>query len=462
MASTYLSRTASSAGNRRTWTWSSWVKRSDIITRQEIFSQYANLNVNEWFELAFNTDNTIFASRYSENVFSTNQVFRDTSAWYHIVLAVDTTQATASDRVKFYINGVQVTSFSSITYPTQNDDTGMNMASLIHIGNLALNNNFKFDGSMSHVHLIDGTAYDASAFGETDATTGIWKPKTAPSVTYGTNGFFLKFENSGAFGTDSSGNGNNFTVNGTMTQTVDTPSNVFATLNALANNGSGTLAYGNTEISASGTVNFVGTTGTLGFNKGKYYWEMKVFRPSGTLYVFPGVTCTPNLNFVSVDRNEIASYRTETQGHTYQFASNGAEYYYNDTTLSYPHSSFSNGDIVSIAMDADNNKLYLGINGTWQNSDDPTSGATGTGAVSTISPDATVGSYTGSGYWIPCINVYYESTTKSAHNFGNGYFGTTAVASAQNPDDGIGIFEYEVPADYKALCTKSINAQEYS
>jgi hypothetical protein len=93
--------------------------------------------------------------------------------------------------------------------------------------------NAPFDGLMAHVHFIDGTAYDASAFGETDATTGIWKPKTAPVVTYGTNGFFLKFENSASFGTDSSPNGNNFTVNGTMTQTIDTPSNVFATWNPL-------------------------------------------------------------------------------------------------------------------------------------------------------------------------------------------------------------------------------------
>ena len=454
MASTYLSR-ATSAGNRRIATFSAWIKKSNITAEQVYF--YGN-STSPALSLYTNGDG-LRLSLENGNFLYSNNLLRDTSGWYHIVYSIDTTQATASDRFKMYINGTQVTSFLNSSYPTQNFDINMNLDSQnMYVGGIPGGANF--DGSMSHVHFIDGTAYDASAFGEYDSN-GVWKAKISPSVTYGTNGFFILKDSASV--TDQSGNGNNFTVaGGTLTNTQDCPANVFATLNALANNGSGTLAYGNTEISASGTVNFVGTTGTLGFNKGKYYWEMKVFRPSGTLYVFPGVTCTPNLNFVSVDRNEIASYRTETQGHTYQFSSNSAEYYYNDTTLSYPHSSFSNGDILSIAMDADNNKLYLGINGTWQNSGDPTSGATGTGAVSTISPDATVGSYTGSGYWIPCINVYYESTTKSAHNFGNGYFGTTAVASAQNPDDGIGIFEYDVPTGYKALCTKSINAQEYS
>ena len=125
---------------------------------------------------------------------------------------------------------------------------------------------------MSHFHFIDGTAYDASAFGETDATTGIWKPKTAPSVTYGTNGFFLKFENSGAFGTDSYVNANNFTVNGTMTQTIDTPSNVFATINPLDNfYNASTFTNGNNTI-ITGSTNVSWNTSTLGVSSGKWYW----------------------------------------------------------------------------------------------------------------------------------------------------------------------------------------------
>jgi len=426
MASTYLSRTASSAGNRRTWTWSSWVKRSDIITRQEIFSQYANLNSDEWFELAFNTDNTIFASRYSEGVFSTNQVFRDTSAWYHIVLAVDTTQATASDRVKFYINGVQVTSFSSITYPAQNDDTGMNMASLIHIGNLALNNNFKFDGSMSHVHLIDGTAYDASAFGETDATTGIWKPKTAPSVTYGTNGFFLKFENSGAFGTDSSGNGNNFTVNGTMTQTVDTPSNVFCTINALSKGSGITLSNGNTTITNGAT--WYSAMATIMPSTGKWYWENKV-SSLGTLNCGVTKSTQDGTTHSSVDAGRS------------MYSSNGTVYNEGLASSDYATgTTFTTNDIIGVAIDIAGDTIAYYKNGT---------------LIHTVS-DSGISSAEG---WSPAWGM--NSGTFNV-NFGNGFFGTTAVSSAENPDDGIGIFEYDVPTGYKALCTKSINAQEYS
>ena len=158
-------------------------------------------------------------------------------------------------RIKIYINGEQITSFSSSTNPTQNTDYGWNQASNHFIGSTGQPGGY-YNGSMSHFHFIDGTAYEASDFGETDSTTGIWKPKTAPSVTYGTNGFFLKFENSGAFGTDSSGNSNTFTVNGTMTQTIDTPSNVFANWNPLANfNNTLTFSKGNLTAIANSSSN---------------------------------------------------------------------------------------------------------------------------------------------------------------------------------------------------------------
>ena len=170
----------------------------------------------------------------------TNRKFRDTSAWYHLVIATDTTQSTAGDRVKIYVNGVQETSFATSTIPNQNVQPHYlynNMTKVI--GAYANGPANYFDGQMAHFHMTDGTAYQASTFGETDATTGIWKPKVSPSVTYGNNGFFLKFDNSANMGLDSSGNTNNFTVNGTIIQTKDTPSNVFASLNAIDAAGNG-------------------------------------------------------------------------------------------------------------------------------------------------------------------------------------------------------------------------------
>jgi hypothetical protein len=225
MASTTLTRTQSN-GNRKTFTVSFWLKRSAISVNTQLFGTDPDGSVGNNFNIfdITTTDEFDISGYESETTFRliTNRKFRDTSAWYHVVLSVDTTQATASDRIKIYVNGVQETSFSTETYPSQNHDTKFNLNS--YIFNIGGRSGALFDGSMTHVHFIDGTAYDASTFGETDSTTGIWKPKTAPSVTYGTNGFFLKFENSASFGTDSSGNANNFTVNGTMTQTIDTPS----------------------------------------------------------------------------------------------------------------------------------------------------------------------------------------------------------------------------------------------
>jgi hypothetical protein len=230
MASTYLTRTLGS-GDTQEWTISFWTKK--MMASGSLLSVGTSGNYDQIY---FNADKFAYysATGGTDDFFIySEQVFRDSSAWYHIVLAIDTTQATSSNRAKLYVNGEQVTTFDgSNVYPSQNFNVRINSSSQHNIGNRIYSSDFNFNGSMAHVHFIDGTAYDASTFGQTDATTGIWKPKTAPSVTYGTNGFFLKFENSAAFGTDSSGNDNTFTVNGTMTQTVDTPSNVFCTFNA--------------------------------------------------------------------------------------------------------------------------------------------------------------------------------------------------------------------------------------
>ena len=442
MASTYLTRTATS-GNRQIATFSGWIKKgSNGVDTNRVFLEYSTST--NYFEIRWRSvDNLRIYEELSGGTgfeLITNRLFRDNSAWYHIVVEIDTTQATASDRIKLYINGVQETSFSTETYPSQNYNVQMNVNSkVVSIGAYQYAGSNYFDGSMAHVHWIDGTAYDADTFGETDATTGIWKPKTAPSVTYGTNGFFLKFENSGAFGTDSSGNSNNFTVNGTMTQTIDTPSNVFATFNPLFRKGTDTPAFSNGNTKAtfdSGGNEFALTT--LGATTGKYYTEIKWGTAHGNAATATGIldmaysgTADPN-NSVTNAFGYFGSGNKNVSG-----------------TSSAYGDGYTSGDIISIAMDLDNSKLYFAKNGTWQNSGDPTSGATGTGAISIIS-GVTYGFFA-SDY----------STTDAMINNGNGYFGTTAVSSAENPDDGIGIFEYAVPTGYKALCTKSINAQEY-
>ena len=446
MASTYLSRTLGTATNRKIWTFSTWIKRNNITSTNHIFGASVNPTTYPALEIAFTSSGVFLLSEYNGSGYNiqlnTNRLFRDVSAWYHIVVSVDTTQSTASDRVKIYVNGVQETSFSTANYYSQNTDPAINNASIHTIGKHPFSSeSADLDAILSHFHFIDGTAYDASTFGETDATTGIWKPKTAPSVTYGTNGFFLKFENSGSMGTDSSGNGNNFTVNGTMTQTIDTPSNVFATFNALTEFSGNGMSNGNLKFTNS-TSTYSMRHSTLAVSQGKYYAEFKITDMTNGFSIV-GISDANQFDYDSFmgSKSRAYSYRSDgTKGN-------------NSTSSSYGN-TFTTGDIIGVAMDLDNNKLYFSKNGTWQNSGDPTSGATGTGSAFDITD--------GYDYCIGASSVDNTTDQIIEANFGNGYFGTTAVSSAENPDDGIGIFEHSVPTGYKALCTKSINAQEYS
>ena len=454
MASTYLTRTPSSTGNQKTWTMSFWMKPSKTETWYGIYGAWGASTASDITKIEVFNDSKLnfidFQSSALTAYLVTTQVFRDTSAWYHIVVAVDTTQATASNRIKLYVNGSQITSFDTETYPTQNLDMNVNSSSFINRLGLTYNTGGTdakyFDGSLAHFHLTDGTAYDADTFGETDATTGIWKPKTAPSVTYGTNGFFLKFENSGAFGTDSSGNSNTFTVNGTMTQTIDTPSNVFCTLNPLAVNpssGASTLSNGNTSVNNAGSSRCFGST--LAVSKGKYYWEYKM-----------------------IDLGDIVGARSIDEvasgANLFLTSKSFGVYYGGDSTLYINGSSQGNigtstdtaNDIAMFALDCDNNKIYLGLNGNW---------TTGIGNGYDTSTFASANGFTIDSNILWTVDMTNGSSSTAhdgAFNFGNGFFGTTAVSSAQNPDDGIGIFEYDVPTGYRALCTKSINAEEYS
>jgi len=436
MASTGLSKTFS-AGNRKTFTWSGWVKRSKLSS--DYFALFSSGTYPDLFQFMFNTGtDQLRVLNYDSTAvtlqLTTNAVYRDTSAWYHIVLAVDTTQATSSDRAKLYVNGEQITSLATATYPSQNADLEINLAQSHSVGYRVGHSDYYFDGSMTHVHFIDGTAYDADTFGETDSTTGIWKPKTAPSVTYGTNGFFLKFENSGAFGTDSSGNGNTFTVNGTMTQTIDTPSNVFATLNSLVNiEGSYTLSNGNTKFTGTGSND--NCYGTLGVTQGKWYFETKWTANVAT--AFAGWT-TMELGQTQGTGNLITKFVGQYRD----------DYTINFGTTGTTNTSVSANDIFGFYLDLDSATKTCKI---YQNDV----------LIATENiPAARVGEA-----FTPCVGDTSATDGIIECNFGNGFFGTTAVSSGNSDANGEGIFEYNPTlsgVNYLTLNTKNINAQEYS
>ena len=447
MASTYLTKTFGSAGNRKTMTFSFWIKRGNLSTAQYPMSIIDSGSGNQ-ADMRFAATTDVFRM-YATGTDATprvhlvtNRVFRDTSAWYHIVWEIDTTQATASNRVKLYVNGVQETSFSTEDYPPQNTDLRWNGTSgstggVTQIG--AINGNGVFDGSMSHFHFIDGTAYDASAFGEFDAN-GVWKIKTSPSVTYGTNGFFILKDGNSV--TDQSVNSNNWTVGGgTLTNTEDNPSNVFATLNPLVNIGTNTTySQGNNTVSTN-NANYKVSPSTLAVSSGKWYMEFKAVSGSfGSIDAAVGILQT-DTNFSTGSQN------LNAYPNGYSYGSLGKVRQYNASDV-YTASTYADGDIIGIALDMDNNKLYFHKNGTYQNSGDPTSGSTGTGAVSITS---------GKEYYFACSTITSSGTKVFSANFGNGYFGTTAVASAGTNASGIGIFEYDVPTGYTALSTKGLN-----
>ena len=440
MASTRLEKTFT-ASNRKTFTISTWIKRSGLTANNSIYGAGTNDSTDRDY-LSFladsgEEDKLYFNAKVSSSVvaqFYTNRRFRDTSGWYHIVLAFDTTQATDTNRMKLYVNGEQQT-FQSQTYPSQNQD--MNTNNTVHKIGSTIGNNYYFDGSMSHFHFIDGTAYTASTFGSTDSVTGEWKINTSPSVTYGTNGFFILKDGNSV--TDQSGNSNNFTVGGgTLTKTEDCPSDVFSTLNPLYYAASQyTLSQGNNSI-VYATDSSRSAFGTIGMtdNLGKFYWEVKIVSDSNNKGAY-GICddLYPDLNATGAFIDYAGGYGYFANGQSYN-GGTGASF----------GNAITTGDIVGVALDMDNLKLYFSKNGTWQNSGDPTSGSTGTGAAYTVASGKT---------YLPAIRV--RNGTNCAFNFGNGYFGSTAISSEGTNASNIGKFEYDVPAGYTALSTKGLN-----
>ena len=284
MANSNLTHTGS-AGNQKTWTYSCWFKLSANDGIEYLFSQGSAGNNfvaiylgNEGSPtgggtLRFYNENSGSQSLY----FQTTRLLRDVHAWYHVVVQCDTTQGTQSDRVKIWINGVQETVFSSSSYPAQDSNTNMNLNSAVQrigVYNASGSSpNHYFDGYMSHVALVDGTVVAPTSFGQTDSTSGIWKFKSPSGLSWGTNGFHLKFENSGALGTDSSGQSNTFAVNGDLKQSLSTPSNVYATLNSLhTGNELSNVTFSNGNLKHQGTASgasYPYTFSTLAASQGK-------------------------------------------------------------------------------------------------------------------------------------------------------------------------------------------------
>ena len=461
MPSTYIQRTPS-GGNRKKWTWSAWIRLTDVTSgNRYLWSGYSASNNTGYLSAYFHTDSQLTIGAWNTNYLNTTRVFKDPTAWYHIVIAMDTAQATAANRLKLYVNGVEETTFdtdnrSSIS---QDSDMGYNSNGVHTIGGYQSSGsaNAGFDGLMSHVHFTDGYAYTPSSFGSTDATTGEWKINTSPSVSYGTTGYFIFKNDAGV--TDQSPNSNNWTASGSLIPTQDNPSNVYNILNPIHPTADNfTLSNGATKITKTSATNQGAFLGTIMPTTGKWYFEAKINEAGTSDRTRVGVC-----NYDSIINNEQSTMQTmSAPASGLEIGCKGANMIQiiNSSNTEYQNSgTYSDGDIVQIAMDLDNKAIYVGRNGTYvtqsgSSGGDPTSGAAKTGAIITDTTYILDG-----GPMCTYFGHYAGSTDTSnvSYNFGNGYFGTTAVSSAGTNASGNGIFEYDVPAGYTALCTKGLN-----
>jgi hypothetical protein len=436
--SAYLSRTPASAGNRKTWTWAGWVKRSKSSgTYQGIFTA-STPSPNNQSTLYFDGDYITLFQVTNASLLSnirTATVYRDYSAWYHIVLAVDTTAATSTDRVKLYVNGIQVTQFSSATYPAQNYDTHVNNNIPHSIGLNSAFPAYKLDSYLADIHLIDGQALDPTSFGEFDSN-GVWQPK-AYTGSYGTNGFHLPFSDNStaaALGTDTSGNGNTWTVNNISVAAgagndslVDSPTNYgtdtgvggevrgnYCTLNPLVRQGTPTLSNGNLEFNTNGSSGGNrAVAGTIQVTSGKWYAEFTVQNISGYPGVVKGLSSSSN------------PYSGTTEG--YQYYGGDGNVYNQAASAVKTYSTYASGDIISVALDLDNGKVFFAKNGVWQGSSNPVTGS---------NPAAS--SLTGTWAFHVTDNNGGTASPAVTANFG------------QRP------FAHQAPSGFKALCTANL------
>ena len=456
---TSIKRSKGSQSSLRIGTYSYWIKIATPHSTSGGFQVYTNTVANDnnrgyWqytvdgkWRMVDNDDGGTHIQ------LRTNRLFRDHNAWYHFVVRIDTTQATSTDRVRLYVNGVQETSFDQTDYPAQNTDlkifeggqTDREYMNRIYGGSANSANWY-----VSHFHYCDGQSYAPTEFGQYDAN-GVWTIKTSPSVTYGNQGWFM-FKDDASLN-DDSGNSNNWSSDsGTIQKSEDNPSNVFATINPLNSSETSSTFFftslGNTELTAADNDGTRQMGITLNPENMKGYFEMKV-----------AVDNNWQIHIQDITRRLTKTPYDNSSNPTYTYYNAGNIRYGNGTNWTNLISSYtsasSTGDIVGVAFDftGSNKNVWFHLNGTYGNN------GSGVGNPATGDyPALTASNLNTADHYAFLFSVNTGGSDSSIQlNFGNGYFGTTAVASAGTNASGIGIFEYDVPTGYTALSTKGLN-----
>ena len=441
---------AAVTGNRRTFTQSCWLKRSAPGLIQQIIC-YGSFH-HAMRCMIGDSDDQLYVDIAGEpNALYrtvTNRRFRDPAAWYHIVIAIDTTQSTEANRLKIYVNGVQETSFASQSLPAQNFDTLANIASSpgavfgnMGIGALPNNSlNNRTNGYFAEAISVDGQALDPTSFGEFDSDSGIWKPIDVSGLSFGNNGYYLDFKDSSNLGNDVSG-GTDWTENNITAadQATDTPTNSFAIFNSLYDYDGVVINEGGSKTTNENAANWRSIVSNIAVQNGKWYAEITAGSTTGFVGVGLVEEMTGNL-----PKTQYLGQLGESIGYYGQ-----GLLFYSGASQTGSFAGYGSGDVIGIALDKTNGFVYWHKNGTYQNSGDPTSGATGTGGVALSSGYS---GYAQSDYY---IMGYGHSTTSTAYaNFG-GYTADTP-SSAESDANGYGTFEYAPPSGYFALCTKNL------
>jgi len=465
-----VSRSISSSGSARNATFSVWVKRGILGTRQQIYSNKTADSAFDGMNMYFNASNdrlyidhhdgTNYKSLYA------NMQFRDVSAWYHIVHTIDTTTGTATNRLRLYVNGTEITSFATDQEPSQNADLAItNSTGDQSIGDDPRDSNDLFDGYMAEYNFVDGTTLDPTYFGEFN-NNGVWIPKKPNVSSYGTNGFYLEFKqtgtsaNSSGIGADTSGNDNHMSVTNLAATdvTTDTPTNNFATMNPLDNYYSAhTMSEGNVKFVTNGSGDGPFQTATIGDLKtGKWYFEFKYTDPAhtgdgdaaGEFYGQIGI-CGSGLS-VATDA-AFSSFE-----HNFAYDSSNGRIKFNNTAGTVHGASISaDGQIIGFLIDLDNNRVTTHLNGQYADGSGNHDESSPTAYVSVTAPASTpLGGYMiAFGENVGSSESGNQNTGTYEINFGNPSF---AISSGNADANGYGNFEYAVPSGYYALCTKNL------
>jgi len=446
-SSDYLNRTPSSASNRDLWSISAWVKRSNLGVYSTIYGVFTDSNNQENFGF-LNSDKFQWQLYQSGGVvgqLTTNRLFRDPSAWYHILGVYDSANSTGGNRMRLYVNGVEETSFSTDTNPSSGRDSlwNNNTLHMLGAGGGASGGDF-LNGYMSEIIAVDGTALSPTDVGVTNSD-GVWTP-IIYTGTYGTNGFNLQFENAAALGTDSSPNGNTFTVNNltSIDQSTDYPEVNFSTFNALDFYHNATANTGST--STEGNLRYVISSGNKGFarstiavSNGKWYWEAEANSVSKGFY--------------GVCNNGIMVNGTAAQVSAVYFYEGGPDFRSGDQIINTGVASISAGDILGFALDMDNYALYISKNGTYMNSGNPTSGSSRTGAISELFTNGRAVLRDFEEIYANVLNTSTSGGIDTSINFGSPPYSESGGNSDGN---GYGNFKTAVPSGYYSLNTKNL------